>query len=214
MQKIEIILAAVAVLVIAATLYFTSTPARSIAGNTLIPTASNFLLSLPKDSASATLHLRTEKPLEAGRSLDIDIRNNSLSERPAQTAARAAAGLDATVERNRAFVDTNPAASFPFGDFGTFAGVRTSGKASGSGTDAGNFLVGIRISPVRLLFGTVAPDLLAAPDDIGGGVSLYLPDTMGPALGHWGLGVGRLFSTRGGLGSSTLLYLSFSSYSF
>jgi hypothetical protein len=67
-------------------------------------------------------------------------------------------------------------------DIGTFAAYHAA-----RGTDS--MSVGIRLSPVRLLYGTVAPDLAIAQDWAGPGVSFYMPERLvGPTLSRVGVG--------------------------
>jgi hypothetical protein len=216
MTRLEITLAIVAAILLAATIYFGTATVRTVDGNVEIPTKTNFVVVEPKDAANGTLHLHTTKPIPAGNDLYVDVLHDGLSERPAQRTARTSAGLEATYTRNRALVE--PIAGFPFGDWGTFAAVRTGPSAPGiedtsAGTDSGRFVVGLRTSPVRLLYGTVAPDLLLAPHDLGLGLSAYAPpDLWGGTFDHWGIGVGRLYSLARGGSASTIAYLSFSTW--
>jgi hypothetical protein len=68
-------------------------------------------------------------------------------------------------------------------DLGAWSAYRT-----GSHTD-GRFQVGVRYSPVRLFYGTIAPDLVASEDVIGAGLSVYPPERLvGRYFDHIGLG--------------------------
>ncbi len=68
-------------------------------------------------------------------------------------------------------------------DVGTFGGYRaTDGQTE-------PFSVGLRVSPVRLFYGTVAPDLALAQDWAGAGASFYLPaELVGRTASHIGIG--------------------------
>ena len=213
-MKIQIVLAVIIALVLAATIYFGRTTARSVAGETILPVSTDFSFFLPETAADATLHLHTDRPIPAHADLFLDLRHGVLSEQPKQTAARESAGLVATVTQNRGLTQ---ATGFPFGDWGTFAALRTGTSVPGLGStgdsnDSGRFLVGLRSSPLRLLYGTVAPDLLLAPYDAGVGLSFYAPDLWNKNLAHWGIGFGRLFSLARGGTSTNVAYLAFSTW--
>lgn len=216
------LLLVLALLVIAGAFYLVSQPVRTVAGNVAIPTKNDFVFLAPKDAANGTLHIHTTKPIPAGADMYIDVRHNGLSERPEQRKAREDAGVNATYIRDRPFFD--PAYDFPFTDWGTFAGLRTGGVDSGGTDDTGTaptstfdsrFVAGLRVSPFRLCFGTLAPDFLLAPHDVGLGLSAYAPpDIFGARFDHWGIGIGRLFSTSESGRTSNCVYLSFSTKDF
>lgn len=69
-------------------------------------------------------------------------------------------------------------------DLGTWGGYREAGK----GTSTDTFQVGLRVSPARLLFDTVAPDLVISRDTVGAGLSAYPPERWSTLLHHVGLG--------------------------
>lgn len=201
----ERIAACLAVIVVAATLLFVSSTPRTITGNVVIPTSSSFHMVAEKDQAAGTLRLRFGQAVPAGTVLDVDVRDDVLSERPEQREARAKAGISASVARNRNLIDPNR--DFPFGDFGTFA-------AYDPGADSDHLTVGLRLSPFRILYGTTAADALIAPHRLGLGLSFYAPpDLFGHVYSHWGLGVGRLwgFEDRP---AATVAYLSFATQTF
>jgi len=204
---------ALIVIVIGVTLYFAAAQPRVPASEVAIPTKNDFMFVAPKDAPNGTLHIHTTKDVPAGSDMLIDVRNYGLSESPAQKQARAEAGVQADYVRNRVFFD--PAPDFPTTDFGTFAAVRTGHKFHGFNNDDGELVVGLRASPVRLLYGTVAPDFLVAPYDLGLGVSFYAPaDLWGNRFNHWGVGAGRLWSTAHNGLCSDIVYLSFSTKDF
>jgi hypothetical protein len=79
-------------------------------------------------------------------------------------------------------------------DLGTIAGFR--GGARGS--DGDTFAVGVRASPARIFYGTVAPDIVLTQDWIGLGASAYLPaNVVGDAWSHVGAGAWYGYPTRG-----------------
>lgn len=70
-------------------------------------------------------------------------------------------------------------------DLGAWAGYNT----RGSDVRGGRFQAGARYSPVRLLYGIIAPDLVVSEDVAGAGVSVYPPERLvGRYLGHVGVG--------------------------
>jgi hypothetical protein len=212
-EKLAIVAALV---VLGVTMYFAVAPVKTIANNVPIPTKTQFVLVKPKDAPNGTLHLHTTKPIPAGADLYVNVLHDALSETPAQKSARETAGLDAEYTRLRPFFV--PVEKFPFSDWGTFAGARFGSryiKGSDGGTADDRIVVGLRAAPFRLLYGTLAPDLLIAPHDLGLGISLYAPpDLCGGSFDHWGLGAAHLFSTSHAGGSSNLIYLSFSTFDF
>lgn len=201
----ERIAACVAILVVAATLFFVSSTPRTIAGNVTIPTSSSFHLVGERDQAAGTLRLYFNQSVPAGTVLDVDVRDDVLSERPEQREARAKAGIAASYSRNRDFLDPNR--DFPFGDFGTFAAYDPTGVED-------HLVVGLRVSPFRVLYGTTAADGLIADHRLGLGLSFYAPpDLFGHVFSHWGLGAGRLWSFDN-RPEATVIYLSFSTQTF
>lgn len=78
-------------------------------------------------------------------------------------------------------------------DLGCFAAYRPRGR----GHDQ-SFEVGLRYSPVRLLYGTVAPDALITEDAAGLGLSIYPPAAyVGPRWHHVGIELGWVASFAG-----------------
>ncbi len=201
----ERIAAILAIGVVAITLTFVTSAPRTVAGNVSVPTSSSFHLVGDNDQAAATLHLVFDKTVPAGTVLDMDVRDDVVSERPEQKDARAKAGITASVTRNRDLL--NPNKDFPFGDFGTFAAYDPTGSDD-------HLTVGLRLSPLRILYGTTAADFLVAPHRLGLGLSFYAPpDLFGHVFSHWGLGIGRVwgFDDRP---EATVGYLSFSTVTF
>jgi hypothetical protein len=89
-------------------------------------------------------------------------------------------------------------------DLGAWAGARVGGTDGESGLD-----IGLRFSPVRFLYGSLAPDLLVSPKQAGLGVSLYPPaQTVGYKWQHFGLGLGYVADYDGGHGWIPYLALS------
>lgn len=72
----------------------------------------------------------------------------------------------------------------PVFDLGTWAGY-----FNRSGEEGPNrFQIGLRFSPMRIAFGTLALDTVVSRDVAGAGVSLYPPTRLGRWWRHWGLG--------------------------
>lgn len=189
-----------ALIVVGATFFFASAPARTVAGNVPIPTKTNFQLIKYAGDADGTVHFKATKPIPVGTEFDLDILDNQLSERPEDRSARENLGFNAKLTRNRGLLEVY---DFPF-DLGTWAGY-----APDINSDS-TFQVGLRVSPCRFLYGTTAPDFLVSPDHVGVGVSLYPPpDLLGHTWSHWGLGYGHLWAAGDG-DSSNVFYLSFS----
>lgn len=188
-----------AVVVIGATFFFAASPLRTIAGNIPIPTSTKFVFIKPAGGADGTVHFKATKDIPSGTEFDIDLRDNQLSERPEGRKARDTLGFTAETSRVRGFIETY---DFPY-DFGTWAGYAPASRDE-------TFQVGLRASPVRLLYGTLAPDLLLSQDHAGIGISLYPPpDLVGHMWSHWGLGYGHLWPTHSS-DPSNVFYLSFS----
>lgn len=93
-------------------------------------------------------------------------------------------------------------------DIGGFAGYAR--WSNGATPSRSAFQTGLRVSPLRSLYGTVSfPDFLFTSQAIGYGISLYSPAAWaGDTLSHIGLGYGRLYAFHGG--QANLAYLSFS----
>jgi hypothetical protein len=75
------------------------------------------------------------------------------------------------------------------------------GFQSFQGEDRNSFDMGFRLSPARLLYGVVAPDLLLGTQSAGIGASFYLPTTIG--TGIWkkiGIGGAWMAGYHGGGG--------------
>ena len=188
-------------LIIGAMIFFMSAPVVTVGNNVSLPTKTQFVTILPKNAANGVIKLETKKAIPAGTSIDIDVLNNGASESREQATAREQSGISATYTRYRPLVA--PAYNFPFSDFGTIASYKS-----------GEVIAGLRTSPVRLLFGTTAPDLLISNKGAGVGLSFYgPPDILGSACKHWGLGFGRLWPFGHG-DSYSAIYLSFSTYDF
>jgi hypothetical protein len=201
----ERIAAILAIGVVAITLTFVTSTPRTVADNVVIPTSSSFHLVGDNDQASGTLRLKFNQAVPAGTVLDVDVRDDVVSERPEQKDARAKAGISASYVRNRDLL--NPNKDFPFGDFGTFAAYDPSGADE-------HLVVGLRVSPFRFLYGTTAADGLLSNHRLGLGLSFYAPpDLFGHVFAHWGLGIGRLWSFDD-RPEATVGYLSFSTKIF
>lgn len=210
----EKIAALAAIVVIGSTLFFAvHAPPSQVHGDVALPTKTNFGLVATKDQAHGTLHLKAVRAVPAGAELDIDVLDDRLSEKPEQKRAREAAGIDADYSINRALVE--PSYHFPFDDLGTFAAYNPGGRSDPSSqgrTYDDSLVVGLRASPCRILYGTIAPDFLIGAHEVGLGASFYAPvDYFGHQFVHWGLGVGRLWSLDQGR-PGNVIYLSFSTH--
>ena len=94
-----------------------------------------------------------------------------------QKPEQAASGeFSAVHTRRQFFID-------PGIDLGAWTGYRTEADDEDSRVQ-----VGIRYSPVRLAFGTLAPDLVLSQETMGVGASLYLPRSLGRTWHGIGLG--------------------------
>lgn len=93
-------------------------------------------------------------------------------------------------------------------DIGGFTGYAR--WSNGSSPSRSSFQAGLRISPLRLAYGTVScPDILISSQALGYGISAYAPaGWVGDTFSHIGLGYGRLYAFHGG--QANLAYLSFS----
>jgi hypothetical protein len=69
-------------------------------------------------------------------------------------------------------------------DLGTFAGYRGGSEV----TPGERFETGLRFSPVRVLYGTLSPDLAVGRFGAGVGCSVYPPRSLGRFWRHWGVG--------------------------
>lgn len=189
--------------VLALTIWFASaTPARSTNGETTVPTSTAFHALSRSGEAEGSLRVHAGRELPPGTTLFFDVRRGRLWEPKGQPEARAAAGIEATFQRNRDLLDIHESL---FDDWGTYAG----GVVSRGG---GGLHVGLRLSPARMLYGVLAPDVMAGEHEVGAGVVVFPPpDLLGSWLSHWGVGLGHLWSTSDG-SSSTAVYLAFSTY--
>jgi hypothetical protein len=80
-------------------------------------------------------------------------------------------------------------------DLGAFAGFR---PASRGYPDLNPLTAGLRFSPCRLGYDTIAPDLVITNDWAGAGASFYLPEHLaGPDWKHFGLGAWYGYPFRG-----------------
>lgn len=204
MDTTDKLLALAAAVIVGATFFFVSAGPLSTAGFTAVPSKSQFVLYSDGDTADGLLTLKATKDIARGSTFRFAVNDNVLSEKPDERKARIDAGFDATQTRTRSLLQSW---DFPY-DFGTFAGAAPS--ARGPQGESSTFQVGLRVSPARFLYGTIAPDLLVTSDHFGVGLSLYPPpDLMGHSWAHWGIGYGHLWPTSQGA-ASNLFYLSFS----
>ena len=178
---------------VAATLWFNMTPAATLNGKDIIPPKTQFHMLRTGDQVDGTVKV-THVP--SGDSFTTDVSSGQFYQDPEQGES---GKWNTKILRDRYMID-------PGLDIGTFAGAYMGGSTEGHDAMA----VGIRYSPVRLLYGTLAPDLLATSDAAGVGLSLFPPpDYFGHAWNHVGIGFGRLWDYDGGQ-SDNIGYLSFS----
>ena len=86
-------------------------------------------------------------------------------------------------------------------DLGSWLGFRSSRATATQASDTG-LDCGLRLSPVRLVWGVLAPDILWSPNQVGIGASVYAPaQTVAPFWQHVGLGLGYMADYHGGGGS-------------
>lgn len=176
-----------------------SHPQRSIGNDVSVKLANDFHLVGTQDGARTTVEI-TPSPAAVGRTLRYDIRDNSVFE----TRDQAAAGYaKVTQRRQRVLFDLD----WPLLDVGPFAGFDSHARKGVNGREADDRLqLGLAVSPVTLLYGTTAPELLLSRYDAGLGVSFYAPaDLVGSGFSHIGIGYARMFDYRGG-DSSNLFY--------
>jgi hypothetical protein len=187
-------LAIIAVSVVFATFYFSSHPAPTRNGEKLIkPTKTQVHLIRKQDEVDGSLSI-THVP--SGDKFETDFYDKNHYEKPEQAGSPL---WKRELSRDLYIID-------PGIDLGTYGGVVTGGLRD----DEDRMHVGLRFSPVRLLFGTTAPDLLVGPTEAGVGLSIYPPKgRFGDFWSHLGVGVGRTWTYDHG-DQDNLVYLSFS----
>jgi hypothetical protein len=195
--------AAIVVVVLVLTLYVTHRTPTSIAGDKSVATTTHTALVLPPEHAdgdlTASFSYKDQDGIEHTATGDVDVRHGRVYQSDEQRTASDKAGFKFQYNRTVGLCDP-----YLF-DLGTVAGA-----AGLSGAD--RFQVGLRYSPVRLLYGTVAPDLILTKDAVGVGVSAYLPADEFPNLSHWGLEVARLIPTHSGTKPANFVGIAFSTY--
>jgi hypothetical protein len=167
------------------------------------------------DSPSATLHVRHP---DTGTTADIDIYpsgwayvrrvDGSATSSGTATGASVAGGsstsprwvaprFDVEIQRHDYLADLR-------WDIGLFSCMRLSKQDRESVID-----VGLRVSPARLLYGVVAPDLLISPYQAGVGASLYLPDNIRAGIfSRIGAGCAWMSDYRGKTGFNPYISIS------
>lgn len=193
MSSAELFGAAIFATIIGTTILF-HRPAPSLAGAAPVPTTTSFHFQPAKEKADGTLTVETD----LGRTTAF-VANGRVYQNDEQRAAGRAAGVKLTYNRDRNLWE-------PTIDAGCFASYWKL-----DATDIDRFQPGVRLSPVRFLYGTVAPDALVTSQGIGYGVSVYLPtEYFGYAFfDHIGLELGRLHAFDGS-GSAGVFGLAFS----
>jgi hypothetical protein len=179
-------------IVVAATMWFNLTPAATLNGKELIDPKTQFHVVRHGDQVDGTVEVTH---VASGDKFTADVSSGQFYQTPDQADSDK---WSTRVLRDRYLID-------PGFDIGTFAGA----YMGGSTENHDGMAVGIRYSPVRLLYGTTAPDLLIGQDGAGVGLSLYPPpDYFGHNWSHFGIGFGRLWDYQGG-DSDNILYGSF-----
>lgn len=162
--------------VIALTLWF-NTPAPALPdGSTAAPTSSHFHLLRTGTEVDAVLRLRDPAGAAVG-TWYLD--RGGVFQPPELTGGNALVGpkLTLDVERHWYFLD-------PGFDVGTWSAYNP--HATG---DVSGFQAGLRLSPLRLAYGTVAADAIISAEGAGAGLSVYPPSLrLGSWWRHWGLG--------------------------
>jgi hypothetical protein len=196
----------IAVILIAAVvwvIHVEKRPAPAVGGDTPVPTTTHFNAFATPEQPDGDLTLswttRDENGSTVHHSASADVRHGRVYQSDVQRKASDAEGLTLHYDHTISFADSNNL------DIGTVAGF--AGLSSLS-----RFQVGIRYSPCRLFFGTVAPDALITRDAVGLGVSVYLPPSAYPELSHFGLEVGRLVPTHASTKPANFIGGAFSIY--
>lgn len=178
--------------VFAMTVWLTSDPVETVRGKEPVATDIKPHLIRKEQEVDGTLVV-THKP--SGDRFVADVLDRQLFQSPEQ---RDSTVWDAKLDRESYLID-------PGIDVGAFIGP----SFGSEGRDDGEVPVemGLRLSPVRLLYGTVSPDLLVTTDGYGAGVTVFPPpDRFGRIWNNLGLGVGRLWDYDGD-GDSTVVFL-------
>jgi hypothetical protein len=194
----------VLLIIVTSSMYFASAPQAVIEDDNRVETTNALAAVAKKNGAAGTIHVKTTNTVAAGTEFDLNVYGNIVSEPREQTDPRTKAGIEITYTRNRSLIE--PSYNFPFDDLGTFATVIPSEQVD-------DLVVGLRISPARLVYGSIAPDILLAQHYMGLGISCYAPpDIMGRSFSHWGLGLGRFWGVGDTAGNADAwaVYLSFS----
>ncbi len=176
-----------AALLIGFTLYMNGNPPETINGKKIIQPTNEYHWIRKEDEVDGTL---TVTHVPSGDEFTADLYSGNFYQLPGQS-------KDGTwsprVRRDRYLVD-------PGLDIGTYASVTFDGDSD----------VGLRVSPARLAFGYLSPDLLISDDFVGVGLSLYPPrEHFGNFWSHMGVGIGSLWDHRHSGDRDTALYLSF-----
>jgi hypothetical protein len=158
-------------LFIAVTLWF-NTPASSVNGQDPVETTAAFHLLRKDQMADGRFVVRDSAGALLG---EYGIVGSQLFQTPAQARD---GHLEVSLVRDYYLAEPNF-------DLGTWAGY-----IPVDDPDVDHFQVGLRYSPCRFLYGTLAPDLAVSQDALGIGCSFYPPaQFVGPYWRHLGLGV-------------------------
>lgn len=168
-----------------------STPAPALSdGSKPVPTDTEFHVAAPDNRVDGEIVVADRTGRELGRwYLD---RGRVYDPKGSESST----GVTVSVVRHEYLYD-------PGFDIGAFAGYAKGG-------DLTHFQPGVRLSPVRLLWGTTAPDIVATQQGAGAGVSFYPPaEYFGRWWNHVGVGGWYVAPYTGG-DPSLVIGLSFS----
>ncbi len=158
-------------LLIAVTLWFNA-PASSIRGQDPVDTKAAFHVLRKNQMADGRFVVRDSTGVLLG---EYGIVDSQLFQTPEQ---KRDGQLDVSLVRDYYLAEPNF-------DLGTWAGYLPVDDP-----DVDHLQAGIRYSPCRFLYGTIATDLVLSPDAIGAGFSLYPPaQYVGPHWRHLGVGI-------------------------
>lgn len=202
MSTIDVI-AAIVIAVVVWVIYTEKKPGAAVDGEKPIPTHTHFTPIITPEQLAGDLTLTwTDHDANGAvvhHTASAYVRHGRVYQSDVQRANSDAQGLHLTLDRTIGFIDANNL------DLGTVAGFAGLSRLD-------RFQVGLRWSPCRLFFGTIAPDALVTRDAVGLGVSAYLPPSTYPELSHFGLEVGRLVPTHASTKPANFIGTAFSIY--
>ena len=172
MTSAEVTVGAVLAAILGITVLYAQPPS-SVDGKSPVTTSSSFHLWRSEGEADGTISVRDGSGVVLGRYV---LRDDGVFESPEQ-----AAGGPLHVSLTR---------DYYLGDPGFDLGAWTGYYRGGRNGDA--LQAGLRVSPARFLYGTLAPDLIVSADVIGAGVTVFPPTQL--VGSHWRhLGIGAWY---------------------